>query len=74
MKILKNYLSLYVLLLCSTMIAQTKIISFENVNVIPMNTDTIITNQRVIVANGKISKIEPTTKAITNHIDVTIEA
>lgn len=74
MKILKKYLSLYILLLCSTIIAQTKIISFENVNVIPMNTDTIITNQRVIIANGKISKIEPATKAITNHIDVTIEA
>lgn len=58
----------------SVVMAQTKTISFENVNVVPMNTDTIITNQRVIIVNGKISKIEPVTKSITNHVDVTVQA
>lgn len=61
-------------MLCSVVMAQTRIISFENVNVIPMNVDTIITNQRVIIVNSKILKIEPVTKTITNHIDITIEA
>ncbi|REG89408.1 amidohydrolase family protein [Winogradskyella sediminis] len=74
MKSLKNHLLLCILLLCSTIIAQTKIISFENVNVIPMNIDTLITNQRVIIANSKILKIEPVSKTITNHIDITIDA
>lgn len=74
MRTLKNCLLLIILMLCSVLMAQTKIISFENVNVIPMNIDTIITNQRVIIANSKILKIEPVTKTITNHIDITIEA
>lgn len=74
MKILKNHLLLSILLLCSTMIAQTKIISFENVNVIPMNIDTLITNQRVVIENGKILKIESVSKTISNPIDITIDA
>lgn len=74
MRTLKNYLLLLTLMLCSVIFAQTKIISFENVNVIPMNVDTIITNQRVIISNSKILKIEPVTKTTTNHIDLTIEA
>ncbi|MFD0797220.1 amidohydrolase family protein [Maribacter chungangensis] len=74
MKTLKNSLLLFILMLCSVGVAQIKIISFENVNVVPMNIDTIIPNQRVIIANGKISKIEPATKSTTNHIDVTINA
>ena len=74
MRTLKNYLLLLTLMLCSVIMAQTKIISFENVNVIPMNVDTIITKQRVIIANSKILKIEPVAKTTTNHIDVTIEA
>lgn len=59
MRTLKSYLFLFALLLYAAAMAQTKVISFENVNVIPMHTDTIITNQRVIIANSKILKIEP---------------
>lgn len=54
-------------MLCSVVMAQTKTISFENVNVVPMNIDTIIPNQRVIIANGKILKIEPASKTIANN-------
>ncbi|TVZ54894.1 imidazolonepropionase-like amidohydrolase [Lutibacter sp. Hel_I_33_5] len=74
MRTQKKYLLLFILMVCSVGMAQTKTISFENVNVIPMDTDTIITNQRVIIANGKILKIEPASKTITIHIDVAIEA
>ena len=74
MRTLKNHLSLFILLLCSVVLAQNKTISFENVNVIPMNTDTIIANQRVIIAQGRILKIEPVTKTTTYHIDVKVEA
>lgn len=74
MRTLKSYLFLFALLLYAAAMAQTKVISFENVNVIPMHTDTIITNQRVIIANSKILKIEPATKTTTNHIDVKIQA
>lgn len=54
--------------------AQTNIISFENVNVIPMNTETVLFNQRVIISNGKILKIESASKKPTNTIDVKIQA
>ncbi|MDO6472778.1 amidohydrolase family protein [Maribacter sp. 1_MG-2023] len=74
MQTLKNCLPVFILMLCSVALAQTKIISFENVSVIPMNTDTLITNQRVIIANGKILKIESASKASTTYIDDTIEA
>lgn len=74
MKALKNCLLLGMLFICSISIAQTKIMSFENVNVIPMNIDTVLTNQRVIIANDKILKIESATKIATNPIDVTIDA
>ena len=37
----------------------TDAIAFENVNVIPMDTETILENQRVIVSDGKIVSIEP---------------
>lgn len=73
MKALKNCLLLGMLFICSISIAQTKIMSFENVNVIPMNIDTVLTNQRVIIANDKILKIESATKIATNPIDVTID-
>ncbi|WP_412986402.1 amidohydrolase family protein [Pontimicrobium sp. IMCC45349] len=74
MRTLKSYLFLFALLLYTIAIAQTKVISFENVNVIPMHTDTIITNQRVIIANSKILKIESATKTTTNYIDIKIQA
>jgi hypothetical protein len=70
----KNYFLILFFISFSISNAQTKIISFENVNVIPMNTDTIIMNQRLIIANGKILKIEPTSKEITNKIDIKIQA
>ena len=54
--------------------AQTKVISFENVNVIPMNSETILLNHRVIIGNGKILKIEPASQKTTNKIDIRIEA
>jgi len=54
--------------------AQTKVISFENVHVIPMHTDTIIMNQRVLIAAGKILRIEPASTKITNNIDLKIQA
>ena len=73
MKALKNCLLLGMLFICSISIAQTKIMSFENVNVIPMNIDTVLTNQRIIIANDKILKIESATKIATNPIDVTID-
>ena len=74
MRTLKNYLVLFIIISCSVGMAQSKVISFENVNVISMNTDTITPNQRVIIANGRILKIESSSKAITNQIDVTILA
>ncbi|MDY8134213.1 amidohydrolase family protein [Aquimarina sp. 2201CG5-10] len=37
---------------------QQKSLVFENVNVIPMDKDTILYNQRVIIIDGKISKIQ----------------
>jgi len=61
-------------MLCYVAMAQTKTISFENVNVIPMNTDTIITNQRVIITNGKILKIESASKTSTAYVDITVQA
>lgn len=38
--------------------AMAEIIAFENVNVIPMNQETVLLNQRVIVDNDKIAAIE----------------
>jgi len=38
--------------------AQTDTISFDNVNVIPMYENTLLHNQRVVVANGKILRVE----------------
>ncbi|WP_025743126.1 amidohydrolase family protein [Aquimarina pacifica] len=74
MRTLKNHLLLFILMLSSVVRAQTKTISFENVNVIPMNIDTIMVNQRVIIANSKIVKIEPASKTIPDKIDLTIQA
>ncbi|WP_282080032.1 amidohydrolase family protein [Aquimarina algiphila] len=51
-----------------------KTTSFENVNVIPMNKEIILYNQRVITVNGKISIIEPASKKISQKIDVIIQA
>lgn len=74
MRTLKNYLVLFIFMVCSIVTAQTKVISFENVNVIPMNIDTLITNQRVIIAKGKIVKIEPASQTASSPIDIKIQA
>ncbi|MCO4822078.1 MAG: amidohydrolase family protein [Flavobacteriaceae bacterium] len=74
MHTLKNHLLILFFILFSICKAQTKIISFENVNVIPMNIDTLIVNQRVIIENGKILKIEPASNTITHKINLTIQA
>tara|TARA_R110002033_G_scaffold78102_1_gene129643 strand:- start:179 stop:3019 length:2841 start_codon:yes stop_codon:yes gene_type:complete len=49
-------------------------IAFENVNVISMVKDTILKNHRVIVSNGKIMSIEPTTNKHDYSIQKTINA
>jgi len=74
MRILESYLTLLILILGPSCIAQTKTISFENVNVIPMHTDTIILNQRVIIRNGKISRIESASKPVVDNIDISVQA
>ncbi|MEC7770298.1 MAG: amidohydrolase family protein [Bacteroidota bacterium] len=43
--------------------AQTDTLSFENVNVIPVYEKTLLHNQRVVVGNGKILRIEDVSKA-----------
>lgn len=70
----KSFLSLFFLmsgLLCH---AQTEVISFEHVNLIPMNTDTVMMNQRVIVNEGRILKIESASLSPSTKIDFTINA
>lgn len=75
MRILKSYFPLLILFISFSICnAQTKTISFEGVNVIPMNTEGIIYNQRVIISNGRIFKIEPTSQKSTYHIDSTIQS
>ena len=46
------------LLVTSDCLAQTDVTSFENVNVIPIHRDTLLTNQRVIIIDGIIDAIE----------------
>jgi hypothetical protein len=74
MCILKNQLLILFFISISLCNAQSKVISFENVNVIAMNTDTILQNQRVIITNGKILKIELGSEKATNNIDLKINA
>lgn len=54
----KIYIGLFLLAIGISVKAQVKTFSFENVNVIPMNRDTILLNQRVIIEDGKIVRIE----------------
>ncbi|WP_299248671.1 amidohydrolase family protein [uncultured Aquimarina sp.] len=58
----------------TSLCSQHKSIAFENVNVIPMDSDVILYNQRVIVIDGKISKIEPVSAKRTKAIDNIINA
>jgi len=39
-----------------------------------MNTETVLFNQRVIISNDRILKIEPTSQKSTNNIDIKIQA
>jgi len=50
------------------------IIAFENVNIIPMDKETILKNHRVVVSDGKIISIEPSSKESTFNINKTIDA
>jgi hypothetical protein len=61
-------------MLSSLCIAQKNTFSFENVNIIPMHTDTILTNQRVIISNGKIWKIESASLPKVDSVDIQIPA
>lgn len=74
MRTLNNCLILCILLFSSVISAQTEIISFENVNVIPMNTETVLFNKRVLICNGRIIKIEPASQKPTDTIDIKIQA
>lgn len=49
-------------------------IAFENVNVIPMDKDIILKNHRVLVSNGKIISIEPSTTKSSYNIQKSIDA
>ncbi|MGZ5255547.1 MAG: amidohydrolase family protein, partial [Flavitalea sp.] len=42
----------------------TSVIVIENVNIIPMTEEIVLYNQRVLIANGKIAKIEPSIKRL----------
>ncbi|WP_420604254.1 amidohydrolase family protein [Flagellimonas sp.] len=74
MDILKNYVLLPFIILTSLSWGQTKVISFEDVNVIPMNADTVLTHQRVIIASGKIAKIESVSHVSNYDVDTIIQA
>jgi imidazolonepropionase-like amidohydrolase len=43
--------------------ANSQVIAFINVNVIPMDREHVLENQTVVVQNGKITQIEPAAKA-----------
>ncbi|MFI1772335.1 M61 family metallopeptidase [Thalassobellus citreus] len=47
--------------------------AFDNVNVIPMDRDTILKDHRVIVSNGKIISVEPNTNKSIYNIQKTID-
>lgn len=47
-------------------------ISIENVNVITMTEDKVLTNQRVLIADGKILRIEPSSQPLKTDVSFTI--
>lgn len=49
------------------------IILIENVNIIPMNEETVLEQQRVVISNGKILKIEPVSINSTYKPKLTID-
>ncbi|MBK9255263.1 MAG: amidohydrolase family protein [Saprospiraceae bacterium] len=47
-------------------------IVIENVNVIPMTKEIILHQQRVLISNGRIIKIEPASSPLKNKVNLTI--
>jgi len=58
----------------TSLFSQHKSFAFENVNVVPMNREVVLYNQRVIIVDGKISKIEPVSEKRTKDFDSIINA
>lgn len=58
----------------SKVMAQDQKVIFENVNVIPMFEEVVLNNQRVIIRNGIIDKIESATQKNTEEADIIIPA
>lgn len=74
-KFSKPLISCIVLVISFTsLFSQHKSFAFENVNVVPMNREVVLYNQRVIIIDGKISKIEPVSEKRTKDIDSIINA
>ncbi|MEW7279459.1 amidohydrolase family protein [Aquimarina sp. 2201CG1-2-11] len=58
----------------SVLFTQENSVSFENVNVIPMNEEIILYDQRIIVKNGKVEVIEPASKKLNQKVRTIILA
>ncbi|MHA7058344.1 amidohydrolase family protein [Aquimarina sp. M1] len=58
----------------SPLFSQSKSFAFEDVNVIPMTKEVVLHHQRVIIIDGKISKIEPVSLRVTKKVDSIINA
>lgn len=54
--------------------AQENSVSFENVNVIPMDKEIILYNQRVIIKDGKIVVIESASQKLNSKVNTIINA
>ena len=63
-----------ILAVSSDLYSQTDVISFEGVNVIPMDKDTLIKNQRVVIVDGVIDTIMSAAIPATNDITLQIDA
>lgn len=74
MRTLQNYTFILILIIGFYSSAQTKITAFEHVNIIPMSSDTILYNQRVLIANKRILKIESAHQKSSLPIQVRINA
>ena len=48
-------------------------ISIENVNIIPMTEEIVLTNQRVLISDGKIFSIESSTEPLPYKVNLTID-
>ncbi len=75
-KFSKPFVSYCILVVISftSLFSQHKSFAFENVHVIPMNREIVLHNQRVIIIDGKISKIEPVSAKRAKDIDSIINA